>query len=166
MTLTPLWSLPFDVALHLAAALLAILLGPLALYRRRRDSMHKLLGYAWVLSMVLTALSSFSLSAEILPIYGGFGPIHLLSVWVLWSLWVGVQAIRAGGMRRHQAVMRGLYWGGLMIAGLFTLMPGRVLSRVLFPEQPEAGYVAIALGAVALVWVNLRLWRRQRVRPV
>jgi len=46
--------------------------------------------------------------------------------------------------------MRGLYWQGLMVAGLFTLLPYRVLNRVLFPGTPELGYgviLVVALGA-------------------
>jgi uncharacterized membrane protein len=163
MSFTPILSLPLDLALHLWAALLAVLLGPVALYRRRRDRRHKVAGYAWVVAMALVALSSFSLTAGILPVVAGFGLIHLLSVWVLWQLWRGVDAARSGQLRRHKATMRGLYWGGLMVAGIFTLLPGRVLNEVLFAETPEAGYVAIALGAAALAWINLRQLRRARI---
>ena len=159
MSFTPLLTLPPAVAVHLAAALAAIALGPVALYRRRRDRAHKMVGYTWVTAMLLTATSSFALSADILPLGAGFGPIHLLSLWVLWQLWRGVMAALAGNAQRHRGIMGGLYWTGLMVAGVFTLLPGRVLNRVLFPDLPEAGFVAIALGAGALVWVNLR---RQR----
>jgi uncharacterized membrane protein len=41
-------------------------------------------------------------------------------------------AIRRGDVRQHGKSMRGVYVGGLLIAGLFTLAPGRILYRVLF----------------------------------
>lgn len=165
LSFAPLWSLPPAVALHLATALVAIALGPVALYRRGRDTVHRVVGYTWVAAMLLVALSSFALSAEILPLVAGFGPIHLLSLWALWQLQRGVAAVRAGDVRRHHGIMRGLYWTGPMIAGLFTLLPGRLLNRVLFPDMPEAGFVAIAVGGVALVWINLRLHRGPGIEP-
>jgi len=151
MTLAPLTDLPPAVAVHLSAATLALLLGPLALYRRRRDIWHRAVGYVWVLAMILTALSALALSAQILPLVGGVGPIHLLAAWVLWQVLRSVHAVRGGDVAGHQAIMQGLYWGGLSMAGLLTLLPGRVLNRVLFPEQPsQALWVIGALGVLLL----------------
>jgi hypothetical protein len=58
--------------------------------------------------------------------------------------------------------MRGLYWQALMVAGAFTLLPGRRLPALLFPEHPWAGLAILAVaGAVAaLAW----LWRRRARR--
>lgn len=154
MTLTPLFDLPLALQLHLWPAVLALGLGPVALYRRRRDVWHKLAGYVWVSCMALVAGGAFWIEATVLPIALGFGPIHVLAGVVLVALWRGVRAARAGDIARHRAQMRGLYWQALMIAGLFTLLPGRALNTVLFPGQPWAGYLAI--GVLGLVAVILR----------
>lgn len=154
-----LTQLPPVLQLHLWPAILALGLGPVALYRRRRDVWHKVAGYAWVGAMALVAGGSFWLEAGVLPIAFGYGPIHLLSIVVLVGLWRGVAAARAGEIGRHRAQMRALYWHALAIAGLFTLLPGRLLNAALFGARPELGYVAIGLIGTALVARALRARR-------
>jgi uncharacterized membrane protein len=158
-SLATLTDLPLALQLHLWPALLALVLGPVALYRRRRDRLHKVLGYAWVAAMALVAGGAFWLEASVLPIAFGFGPIHLLSIVVLHGLLRGVLAARAGDSAAHAAWMRGLYWQALIIAGTLTLLPGRTLNRVLFPDHPQVGFVVIAAVAGALA---LRAWARRR----
>jgi uncharacterized membrane protein len=153
---TPLFSLPPALVVHILAASLAIGLGPFAIYRRRRDAWHKALGYAWVLAIAVTALSSFLLEAVILPLAFGIGAIHLLSVWALWTIWFGVQDARAGRIASHRARMAGLYWQGLTVAGVLTLLPGRVLNEVFFAARPELGVLVVVPGLALLVWINLR----------
>lgn len=157
MTLAPLAflaDLPLAIHLHLWPALLALGLGPVALYRKRRDTLHKLAGYTWVAAMALVAGGSFWLEAAVLPLGFGFGPIHVLSVVVLHGLVRGVLAARSGDIAAHEGWMRGLYWQALIIAGMFTLLPGRTLNTLLFPGQPSAGFVAIGVivGGLALRW--------------
>lgn len=153
--------------LHLRAAILAIVLGPVALYRRRRDVWHRIAGYTRVGAMALVAGGSFWLEPEVLPIAFGFGAIHLLSVIVLVGLLRGAAAARAGDAESHSAWMRGLYWHSLIVAGTLTLLPGRTLNTLLFPGTPQAGLVAIAVIAGALLsgWRVLQLRTRHRSRP-
>ncbi|MEM7724142.1 MAG: DUF2306 domain-containing protein [Pseudomonadota bacterium] len=156
----PLTDLPPAIGVHLIAALLAIGLGPVAIYRRRRDLWHKSVGYIWVMSMTLTAISAFWIAADVLPLVAAFGPIHLLSVWVLYQLARALSEARGGHIARHSVRMHGLYWTGLMGAGLLTLLPGRTLNRAIFPQMPELAYGVIAGGMV--LWV-LVIWRQRRV---
>lgn len=61
-TLVPLMDARIAVQLHVAAALLAITLLPLTLFRKRRkrrDRIHRSAGYLWVTTMLTAALSSF-----------------------------------------------------------------------------------------------------------
>jgi uncharacterized membrane protein len=149
--------------LHLMAALVALGLGPFAIYRRRRDRLHRGLGHGWVAAMALTALSSFGLPAALMPIALGFGAIHLLSVWVLVQLSLGVRDARAGRIPAHRARMVGLYWQALGVAGLLTLLPGRMLNAALFGARPEIGlWVVAALGAALLPVVFGRVLRAPR----
>ena len=85
-----------------------------------------------------------------------------------WSLWEGVREIRRGNVTAHQASMKGLYLGALLLAGAFTLLPGRRLNLVLF--GPDAGWtpsliaIGIALSITAWLWWRL-MPRRQRTSP-
>jgi uncharacterized membrane protein len=149
MTLTPFLTAPVPVQLHTIAALLALVLGPVALYRKRRDRLHKITGYAWMLAILVAALSSFAITN--FALIGPFSPIHLLSVLALWSLWRGLVTIRAGQVAAHRRTLGNLYWRGLVIAGLFNFLPtGRLANQVVFPEAPHLGWYVIALGMLGL----------------
>lgn len=144
------------LALHIFAACLALLLGPFAIYRRKRDALHKSVGYVWIVAIVLTAASSFFLRASILPIALGFGAIHLLSLWALWTVIYGVRDAQMGRIASHQARMAGLYWQGLTLAGVLTLLPGRTLNGFFFADRPELGLWAIGGLGFGLTLFYLR----------
>lgn len=148
MTLEPILTAAPHVQLHVIAATLAIGLGPVAILRRRRDRLHKAAGYAWVLAMAVTAVSSFWITS--FGVVGPFSPIHLLALFALWSLWVGMTRILRGDVSGHRSAMEGLYWRGLLLAGAFNFLPGRVVNRSFFPDQPELGFVVLALGLIAI----------------
>ena len=150
MTFDPFLSAPPLIQVHALAALLALTLGPVALYRTRRDLWHRLTGRVWVAAMGAAALSGLAIPSTVLPVAFGLGPIHLLSVLALVSLWRGVAAIRRGQIARHRAFMRSLYWNAIGIAGLFTLLPGRLMNEVLFPGLPMAGLAVVGTGGLAL----------------
>lgn len=152
MTLDPYLSAPLHIQIHIVAALIALPLGPVVLYRQSRDLLHKVMGYLWVLAMVTLALSSFLITN--FGIIGPFSPIHLLAVLTLWSLWTAVRHARAGRTAAHRIVLRNLYWYGLIIAGLFNFLPGRGTNRVFFDGREALGIWVIVLG-LALLLGNL-----------
>lgn len=116
------------IAIHIAAAALALLGGALVLARRKGTPSHKVLGRIWVGAMTAVALSSF----WIFEIRHGAGPsfVHLLSIWTLGSLTLAVWFIRRGNVRAHKGFMIGTYLG-LVGAGLGALAPGRALYLAL-----------------------------------
>ena len=154
VSILPLLDASPVIQFHVASASTALLLGPLALYRKRRDRLHKISGYFWVLAMGMTALSSFWIHD--FPVIGPFSPIHLLAVLVLWSLYKGMGHVFAGRIREHEIVMRSLYMNGLLVAGMFNFLPGRVTNRMVFGEASTLGYVVIALGLSAIVIAGVR----------
>ena len=128
MTLQPLRDADPVVQIHTAMALAAILL-TLAIFTARRGTvLHKSLGRIWVAAMALVALSSFWITE--LRMLGPFGPIHLLSVYVLIQLFIAVQAARRGDIAKHQSAMKGMVFGGLILAGAFTFFPGRTMYQI------------------------------------
>jgi uncharacterized membrane protein len=160
MTLAPLLSAPPQIQIHALAAITALVIGPLALYTRRRDRWHKWIGRVWMGAMLVAVLSSFLIVD--MGLIGPFSPIHLLSVMALWSIWSALRAIRRGDVPTHRATLQSLYWRGVIVAGLFTFFPsGRIVNRMVFPDNPDWGYAVIALG-LALVLAQA-LWAR-RVR--
>ena len=67
-----------------------------------------------------------------LRLWGPFSPIHLLSIWTLFSLVMGVYHARHGNIRQHKTWMGLLYILALLATGVFTLWPGRVTHGVFF----------------------------------
>lgn len=164
MSLAPLLEMPVVLILHVLAALVALILGPVALYRPRRDRVHKRIGYAWVTAMATVAVSSFWLDAQILPLVAGFGPIHVLSVVTLVSLGWALRAIRRRHVQVHQQIMRQLYWWAIGVTGLLTLLPGRDLNRMLFADRQQAALIFMAIGFLFIVGITIRDARRTRHR--
>ena len=111
-------------------ALTALLLGTVQLAAPKGTGAHRLIGYAWVLLMIGTALSA--LFIHTIRLWGAYSPIHLLVPFTLISLWLAVRAARQGNIRRHKAIMVSLFLYALVVTGLFTLLPGRVMNTVMF----------------------------------
>ena len=150
--LAPLQNADIVIQIHATMATLAVLLGPVAIYRARRDLLHKVVGYVWILAMTATIGTSFFING--LAVIGPFGPIHILSVLAAFSIWKGVAHILAGRVQAHQREMRSLYWTGLVVAGVFAFLPGRIVNQMLFPKNEHIGYVVLV---IALVCVAARL---------
>lgn len=150
MTLLPFLNAAPYIQAHAIGAMLALVLGPVALYRSRRDIWHKIIGYVWMLAMLVAVLTSFAITN--FGLIGPFSPIHLLSVLALWSLGRAMSAIRAGDVVAHQRFLRNLYWRGVIVAGLFNFLPsGRMVNQIVFPEAPQRGWVVIGLGLGGLL---------------
>lgn len=114
------------IAVHLSAALAALLLGGAVLSIRKGTNLHRRLGRAWGVLMLVTAASSFWITRN-----GQWSWIHLLSAWTLVSLALAVYHIRRGNVRAHRGFMVGTYLG-LVGAGLGALAPGRTLHFFFF----------------------------------
>jgi uncharacterized membrane protein len=80
--------------------------------------------------MVLIAASSFWIHG--FRIIGPFSPIHLLSIFTLVMLPVAVLHARRHRVERHRKAMTSIFIGAMVIAGLFTLLPGRIMHDVVF----------------------------------
>ena len=127
MQLTPL------IAVHMTAALLAIVTGPVALWARKsatqRPKLHRAFGYAWVTLMVVTAVSAIFISSSGLPNIAGLGPIHVLIPVTLGMLVLAFWFLAKGNITGHRKTMQRLYFGACVVAGAFTLLPGRFLGH-------------------------------------
>ena len=117
---------------HLLFAILAFGLGAVQLVSTKGTRAHRLLGYIWVVAMIIICVTSFSIK-EVMPTgrFGGFSPIHLLSIFALVQLARGIYFAKIRDIKRHRQCMQYTYFGGLVIAGAFTFMPGRLLFKVM-----------------------------------
>ncbi len=128
MTLAPLLIAPVMIQIHVAAAVLSLATGTWQAMNRKSGIAHKTIGWVFVVAMTITAVSSFWISG-IRP--SQFSPIHALSILTLITLPMAVHARRTGNIRRHKIGMIQLF-AALVIAGAFTLLPGRIMNTVAF----------------------------------
>ena len=68
---------------HALIALFAIVLGGAQFLMGKGTMAHRWLGRIWVSAMLYVAISSFFIHE--LKVWGDFSPIHLLSIWTLFS---------------------------------------------------------------------------------
>ena len=119
-------SMPVAVQVHLASVVLALPLGGFILWRPKGTALHKALGRVWVAAMVAACISALFIES-FAPVVGPFGFIHLLVIWTLIALGRGMSAIILHqDLKGHLSNMQGAWWG-IVIAGLFSLIPGRLL---------------------------------------
>ena len=119
--------------LHLATVLPAAVLGVPLLAGKKGDTRHRLLGKIYLSLMAITAFVTFFMSAEVGPaLFGHFGGIHILSAIVLGQVWGAYVAARNHNIRLHKRLMLMVYFGGIVIAGSFAFLPGRMLYKVFF----------------------------------
>lgn len=137
MTLAPLFSAPPQIFAHTLAALAALGLGTAQLVLPKGTLPHRAMGWTWVLLMALVALSSFWIHT--LCQFGPFSLIHLLSLLTLILLPVAVGHARRHRVGQHRRAMLLLFAGALVIAGLFTLSPGRIMHDVVFGTTTHHG---------------------------
>jgi uncharacterized membrane protein len=130
MNLSPLLDAPFAIQIHATAALAALVLGIVQLAGIKGTHRHRVMGYAWVALMLLVAVSSFWIHD--LRMWGPWSPIHILSIFTLTMLPLGVLRARRHQVQHHRWTMIGIFSGALVAAGIFTLVPGRIMSKVLF----------------------------------
>ena len=133
---TPALSLPMTI--HLVAALICVALGAWQLLAPRFGQRHRGVGYAWVVAMAVTAVSSFWLKGRLgWPWLDGFSFIHGLSLWTLVSLTVAVTLARRRKIAAHRRWMQSTFVS-LVVAGLLAAAsPGRALNTLLFTTTPQ-----------------------------
>jgi uncharacterized membrane protein len=119
--------------LHLGTIAPAFFIGLWLLLVRKGTPLHRGLGRVYVILVMVSVLFSLLMPARVGPsLAGHFGWIHLLSVIALLSLPLAVMAARRGNIVSHRGLMLGVYVGGILIAGMFTLMPGRMMHSWIF----------------------------------
>ncbi len=119
--------------LHLGSLVPAFVIGTYLLLNRKGTPVHRFLGKIYMGLMLFTAFITLFMEALVGPKFlNHFGFLHLLSLFVLYTVPTAYRAIRASNIELHKRKMVGLYVGALLIAGAFTLSPGRLIHSWLF----------------------------------
>lgn len=132
MSLAPLLNAPAVVQLHAFAAMSALALGIVQFAAPKGTLPHRTVGWIWVGLMTTVAGASFWIHGRHSISFGVWSPIHYLSIFSLVMLPLAMWAAHTHRVRSHKWRMISIYVGGLVIAGLFTFVPGRIMHDVAF----------------------------------
>ena len=164
MQLTPL------IAVHMSAALIAIAIGPVALWSRLwagkgtapRPKLHRAFGSAWVTMMLIASISAIFIRDFQLPNIAGYTPIHALVPVTLYTLFRAFQHLAQGNIAAHRKAMQSLYVSACVVAGAFTLLPGRYLGNLVFGQWlgliAPNGQGPQVSPMVAKILINTPVW--------
>jgi uncharacterized membrane protein len=130
MNLAPLLDAAPAIPVHAFAAMAAFGLGAVQLAAPKGTLPHRTIGWIWVVLMLAVAISSFWIHQ--IRLVGPWSPIHLLSIFVLITVPLGVWRAHTHRVGDHRRIMILVFSGGLVVAGLFTLLPGRIMHAVVF----------------------------------
>jgi len=130
MSLAPLLNAAPAIPLHAFAAMAAFALGIVQFAAPKGTLPHRTLGWIWVVLMATVAISSFWIHQ--IRLLGPWSPIHFLSIFTLIVLPIAVWRARHHRVADHRRIMIFIFAGALVVAGLFTFVPGRVMHAVVF----------------------------------
>jgi len=132
------------IAVHVAAAVAALGLGAAVFMNRKGTGQHRWMGRAWAFLMLVVAGSTWWIRGD-----GHFSWIHGLSVFVLLAVPLAVYLAMRGKVSAHRKIMKNVYIGGLIVAGAFTLLPQRLLGKMLWDALLPAAMARIEPAASA-----------------
>jgi uncharacterized membrane protein len=132
MSLVPLLDAAPAIPAHAFAAMTAFMLGVVQLAAPKGTLPHRTLGWIWVCLMLAVAISSFWIHE--IRLVGHWSPIHMLSIFVLITVPLAVWKAHRHQVADHRRIMISIFSGALVIAGLFTLLPGRIMHAVVFGQ--------------------------------
>jgi uncharacterized membrane protein len=130
MSLAPLFNASLPIQLHAFAAMSAFALGLVQFAAPKGTLPHRTVGFIWLALMLTVAISSFWIHS--IRMWGDFSPIHLISIYVLIMIPVALYYARTHNIRSHSRTVISMFLGGLVIAGAFTFVPGRIMHAVAF----------------------------------
>jgi uncharacterized membrane protein len=130
MTLAPLLQASPAIQLHAFAAKTAFALGIVQLSAPKGTIPHRTVGWIWVMLMLAVSISAFFIHQ--IRLWGPWSLIHLLAIFTLITLAIAVWNAHRHRVPQHRNAMIAIFLGALVIAGLFTLLPGRIMHAVVF----------------------------------
>ena len=105
------------------------MIGALLMLRRKGVTFHRRAGWLWVGVMAIVAGSSIFITG----VNGDrWSFIHMFTGWTFIALPLAVIAARRHDVKQHRRFMMGMFYGGLIIAGGLTFIPGRTMWNVFF----------------------------------
>ena len=130
------------IYVHAFFALAAVPVGLYIFLKKKGTKQHRFIGRVWVSFLLIVSFTAIFITTPVTDAM--FNPrayswIHLLIPWTIGSLIYSIYSIRKFKKTKlekhknaHKNFMIGTYIGALLLAGAFTLMPGRMFHEIIF----------------------------------
>ena len=115
------------IQLHVLCAVAALGLGAVQFLAVKGTLMHRTVGAVWMALMAVVAVSAIFIRV-INP--GHFSLLHLLVPLTLFGLVGLVRSIWRHNYRSHRRIVTILFFGALVVPGVLTFLPGRLMHTV------------------------------------
>lgn len=133
MTLEPIFHAPLAVQIHVATVVPAFFIGTYQIFfSRKGERFHRALGYVYLALMTVTSIAALFVHVLMPKAFLGLSPIHLFVPLTLFGVVGALTGAWTHNIKQHKYSMLGVYIGGLLIAGTFAFMPGRIMHAVVF----------------------------------
>ena len=130
------------IYVHAFLALAAVPVGLYIFLKKKGTKQHRFIGRVWVSFLLIVSFTALFITSPMTDTV--FNPrfyswIHLLIPFTVGNLIYSIWSIRQFKKTRlekhknaHMYSMIGVYFGALLVAGAFTLMPGRMFHEIIF----------------------------------
>lgn len=143
------------VNIHVIFILIGLGASFIIFYNSKGTRFHKFFGWVFVVSMGISAISSFWI-----PKFGHLSFIHILSVATLYWLIRGVWAIRHR-QRKNNLYFHAFNMGKAHIA-IWIAGAGVLVRHYLFPGRSDYGGVASVIIAMCIIPILLNLTKQYK----
>ena len=124
---------PLAIQIHLATVIPAFLLGTWLVFLSKKGGPgHRTLGVIYLSLMTITATAAIFVKT-LHP--GHFSWLHIFVMVTYYSVIAAIWSARRHDIRGHRNAMLGLYFGGLILAGGLTFVPGRLMHQLFFAKE-------------------------------
>lgn len=148
MNFAPIFEASPIVKFHFFTAATALVLGAVQFLAPKGTLPHRTIGRIWVLLMAVMILASlfirdrfmwgpFSSNVCLVPSQSQIwmvrcASLHILSIYAVLALPYAVLHARYGNIKLHGLTMLSVFMGAVVIAGVFTFQPPRILNAIFF----------------------------------
>lgn len=118
---------------HLFTVIPCFIIGGIMMFLEKGTTIHKAMGRVYMVLMLFTASVTLFMPSHVGPVFlNHFGLIHSFSFLTIYTVPTAYFAIKRNDVKTHQRKMILLYVFAILIAGGFTLTPGRYLHHFFF----------------------------------
>jgi uncharacterized membrane protein len=143
------------ITIHTTCSIIALIVGIDVLLRKKGSKLHKILGWIFCISMVLSSISSFWIRK-----FGEFSWIHILSILTLFWLFKAIYVVRKkphNWMFFHILNMTNAF-SGIIIASI-----GVIIRHFFLLGNVQAGVIGSIITAIVILPIRYQLIKKYNI---